>query len=146
MNRTRPCQDATLGVEPTAKSESELVHSWFEMETKPSPGIDKLNVLLDPILANTPVLEEYRSHFPIRCKLDIGRFAQVISSVTSRSVLFFGVVTNEIREATGTEAPVRMIAMITLPESVRTDQTVAVLEDEEVVLTLVKTGPPLSTP
>jgi hypothetical protein len=32
--------------------------------------------------------------------------------------------------------------MITLPVSVHTDQTVAVFEDEELVLTLVKTGSP----
>jgi hypothetical protein len=98
------------------------------MELRPSPDIGKLNALRDPILANTAVLEEYRSRFLIR-ELDKDRFAQVISSVTLRSVLFFGVVSSENREATRTEAPVRLISMITLPVSVHNRCTIGPYPD-----------------
>jgi hypothetical protein len=49
--------------------------------------------------------------------------------VTSRSVLFFGVVSSENREATRTEAPVRLISMITLPVSVHNRCTIGPYPD-----------------
>jgi hypothetical protein len=91
-----------------------------------------------PVLANAPELWEYPSHFLIRYTLEKHRFAQVFSSVTPRSVLLFGVVADDAREAAGIERPDRLIALIRLSASVDPGRTIAEFEDEELVLRLLK--------
>ena len=67
----------------------------------------------------------------IRYGIEKDRFAQVLSSVTSRSVLLLG-------KTAGIEPSYCLIAVIPLTGSVDPDQTAATFEGGDLVLRLVK--------
>jgi hypothetical protein len=96
---------------------------------------------MNPIVVNTVPIREHRSQYLIRYGIEKDRFAQVLSSVTSRSVLLLGVARDEkTRKAAGTEPPYCLIAVIPLTASVDPDQTAATFEGSDLVLRLVKRG------
>jgi hypothetical protein len=95
---------------------------------------------MNPIAVNTVAIREDPSQYLIRYGIEKDRFAQVLSSVTSRSVLLFGVARDETRKRAGTEPPCCLIAVIPLTASVDPDQTAATFEDNDLVLRLVKSG------
>jgi hypothetical protein len=89
-------------------------------------------------LTSNTGFKEYRSHFVVRCRLDGERFVRVVSSVTSRSVLFFGVTRKDVADAAETEGSLCPIAMFKLPVPVDPDDTTAAMEGEELVVNLTK--------
>jgi hypothetical protein len=96
---------------------------------------------MNPIIVNTVAMSQDQSQYLIRYGIEKGRFAQVLSSVTSRSVLLLGVVTgDETRKPAGTEPPYCLIAVIPLTASVDPDQTAAIFEGNDLVLRFVKCG------
>ena len=95
---------------------------------------------MNPIAVNTVAIREDPSQYLIRYGIEKDRFAQVLSSVTSRSVLLFGVARDETRKRAGTEPPCCLIAVIPLTASVDPDQTAATFEGNDLVLRLVKCG------
>jgi len=95
---------------------------------------------MNPIAGNTVAIREDPSQYLIRYGIEKDRFAQVLSSVTSRSVLLFGVARDETRKRAGTEPPCCLIAVIPLTASVDPDQTAATFEGNDLVLRLVKCG------
>jgi hypothetical protein len=95
-------------------------------------------VIGESLLTNTVTLEKHDTHFLVNCVFDKDRFVQVISSVTSRSVLFFGLANCDVCTDLETKTRFQMIGIITLPEPVNPDQTFAVLQEDSLVLKLVK--------
>ena len=95
---------------------------------------------MNPIVVNTVAIREDRSQYLIRYGIEKDRFAQVLSSVTSRSVLLLGVAGDDTRKPAGTEPPYCLIAVIPLIASVDPDQTAATFEGSDLVLRLVKCG------
>ena len=95
---------------------------------------------MNPIAVNTIAIREDPSRYLIRYGIEKDRFAQVLSSVTSRSVLLFGVARDETRKRAGTEPPCCLIAVVPLTASVDPDQTAATFEGSDLVLRLVKRG------
>jgi hypothetical protein len=95
---------------------------------------------MNPIVVNTIAIREDLSQYLIRYGIEKDRFAQVLSSVTSRSVLLLGVAGDEPRTPAGTEPPYCLIAVIPLTASVDPDQTAATIEGNDLVLRLVKCG------
>ena len=86
---------------------------------------------MNQIVVNTVAVREDRSHYLVRYGIEKDRFSQVLSSITSRSVLLVGV-------AAGSEARYCLIAEIPLTASVDPDQTSATFEGGDLVLRLVK--------
>jgi len=86
---------------------------------------------MNQIVVNTVAIREDRSHYLVRYEIEKDRFSQVLSSVTSRSVLLLGI-------AAGTQASYCLIAVIPLTASVDPDQTAATFEGDDLVLRLVK--------
>jgi len=95
---------------------------------------------MKPIVVNTVAIREDRSQYLIRYGIEKDRFAKVLSSVTSRSVLLLGVAGDETRKPAGTEPLYFPIALIPLSASVDPDQTAATFEGNDLVLRLVKFG------
>jgi hypothetical protein len=95
---------------------------------------------MNPTVASTAAITEDRSEYLIRYGIEKDRFAQVLSSVASRSVLLLGVALDETREPSGTESPYCLIAVIPLTASVDPDQTTATFEGNDLVVRLVKCG------
>src|SRR5437016_4345072 len=95
---------------------------------------------MNPIVANTVAITQDGSQYLIRYGIEKDRFAQVLSSVASRSVLLLGVARYETREPWGTEPPYCLIAVIPLTASVDPDQTTATFEGNDLVVRLVKCG------
>jgi hypothetical protein len=96
---------------------------------------------MNPIIVNTVAMSQDQSQYLIRYGIEKDRFAQVLSSVTPRSVLLLGVVAgDETRKPAGTEPPYCLIAVIPLTASVDPDQTAATFEGNDLVLRLVKCG------
>jgi hypothetical protein len=85
-----------------------------------------------------PIVKEDPSQYLIRYGIEKDRFAHILSSVTSRSVLLLGVARDETRKPAGTEAAYCLIAVIPLTASVDPDQTAATFEGSDLVLRLVK--------
>jgi hypothetical protein len=65
---------------------------------------------MNSTIVNTVAIREDRSQFLIRYRIEKERFAQILSSVTSRSVLLLGAATDENRKPGGTESPHCLIA------------------------------------
>src|SRR5260370_42319436 len=84
---------------------------------------------MNPIAVNTVVIREDPSQYLIRYGIEKYRFAQVLSSVTSRSVLLFGVPRDETRKRAGTAPPCCIIAVIPLTASVGPAHAAADFED-----------------
>ena len=78
---------------------------------------------MNPIIVNTVAMSQDQSQYLIRYGIEKDRFAQVLSSVTSRSVLLPSVAGDETRKPAGTEPPYCLIAVIPLSASVDPDQT-----------------------
>jgi hypothetical protein len=78
--------------------------------------------------ANAVVIREDQSQYVIRYGIESGRFAQVLSSVTSVCVLLLGV------------PEYSLIAMIPLSAPVDPDQTTAAFEGNDLVLRLIKSA------
>jgi hypothetical protein len=93
-----------------------------------------------PVVVNTVAISEDPSQYLIRYGIEKDRFANVLSSVTSRSVLLLGVGRDETREPAETEPPYGLIAVIPLTASVDPHQTAATFEGNNLVLRLVKCG------
>jgi len=93
---------------------------------------------MNPVVVNTVAISEDPSQYLIRYAIERDRFAHVLSSVTSRSVLLLGVARDETRKPVGTEPPYCRIAVIPLTASVDPDQTAATFEGNDLVLRLVK--------
>jgi hypothetical protein len=89
---------------------------------------------------NTVAISEDPSRYLIRYGIEKDHFAQVLSSVTSRSVLLLGVAGDETRKPAGTEPPHCLIAVIPLTAPVDPDQTTVTFEGNDLVLRLVKCG------
>ena len=89
---------------------------------------------------STVAISEDRSQFLIRYGIEKYRFAQVLSSVTSHSVLLLGVEGDENRKPAGTESLCWLIALIPLVEPVDPNRTSATFDGNELVLKLVKCG------
>ncbi|HWE50423.1 MAG TPA: hypothetical protein VG273_11560 [Bryobacteraceae bacterium] len=87
-------------------------------------------------------IREDRSQFLIRYRIENDRFAQVLSSVTSRSVVLVGVPWQEAPKPGSTELEFSVIAMIPLTASVDTEQTAATFEGNDLVLRLIKSSLP----
>ena len=85
-------------------------------------------------------VRDHGSRLLIRYEIDNDRFAQVISSVTSRSVLLLGVPSEDRRDQPEAEAKYCVIAVVPLPASVDPLQTAAAFEGDNLVLSLVKSG------
>jgi hypothetical protein len=58
---------------------------------------------MKPMVVNTVAIGEDRSQYLIRYGIEMDRFAKVLSSVTSRSVLLLGVAGDQTRKPAGTE-------------------------------------------
>lgn len=76
-------------------------------------------------------IEDEESRFLIRYQIDATRFAQVISSVTPRSVLLLGL-------GFGDTGKCVLIGLISLPSPVDPSETVASFEGDYLVLRLAK--------
>ncbi len=87
-------------------------------------GGEELNQIVDAV-----AIREDRSHYLLRYGIEKDRFSQVLSSITSHSVL--GI-------AAGTEARYCLIAVIPLATAVDPEQTAATFEGDDLVLRLVK--------
>lgn len=90
-----------------------------------------------PVCANTTLME-CRSEFLIRCEIGKDRSAQVFSSVTAHSVIFFEIADYEDDELLASDSPCRLIAFIPLSEPVDPNQSVATLDGDDLVLRLIK--------
>jgi hypothetical protein len=95
---------------------------------------------MNPIVMNTVAVSEDPSRYLIRYGIEKDRFAQVLSSVTSRSVLLLGIAGAGTRKPAGTEFPRCLIAVIPLTAPVDPDQTTVTFEGSDLVLRLVKCG------
>ena len=113
------------------------------------PGLDATQVMtpqpaakqLPGTLGKEPAeVKDHGSRLLIRYEIDNDRFAQVISSVTSRSVLLLGVASEGRRDQPEAAAKHCVIAVIPLPASVDPLQTAAAFEGDNLVLSLVKSG------
>jgi len=93
---------------------------------------------MNSIAASAVAIREDASQYLIRYGIDHQRFAQVLSSVTSRSVLLLGVPCSAGRESGSTEPEYSLIAVISLTAPVDPDQTSATFEGSDLVLRLVK--------
>jgi hypothetical protein len=94
-------------------------------------------------ISENPVhMREDESQFVIRYRVDNDRFAQVLSSVTSRSVALVGVPWQEVRAPGDTKLGYSLIGMMTLTASVDPEQTTATLAGNDLVLRLVKSRLP----
>ena len=93
---------------------------------------------MNPMVVNMVAIREDPCQYLIRYGIEKDRFAQVLSSVTSRSVLLLGVGGDGTRKPEGTVAPYRLIAVIPLTAFVDPDQTAATFEGSDLVLRLVK--------
>jgi hypothetical protein len=89
-------------------------------------------------MVDTVAILEDQSHYLVRYGIAKDRFSQVLSSVTSRSVLLLGIAVDETRKPAGTEAPYCLIAVIPLTAPVDPHQTAAAFEGDDLVLRLVK--------
>ena len=89
---------------------------------------------MNPIVVNAVAMREDASQYLIRYGIENDRFAQVLSSVTPRSVLLLGVARDETRKPAGAEPPYSLIAVIPLTASVDPDQTAATFEGNDLVL------------
>jgi hypothetical protein len=83
-------------------------------------------------------IEDTESQLLIRYKIDPDRFRQVISSVTSRSVVFLGVAQNDLEVRPGDTFKCVLIGLVSLPAPVEPAKTVASLEGDYLVLHLAK--------
>jgi hypothetical protein len=93
---------------------------------------------MSPTVVNTVAVREDRSQYVIRCDVEKDRFAQVLSSVTSRSVLLVGVVPDDTQKPAGTGPPYCLIAVVPLAAPVDPDQTTTTFDGDDLVLRLVK--------
>src|SRR5438045_8495486 len=93
---------------------------------------------MNPMIVNTVAMKEDQSQYLIRYGIEEDRFAQVLSSVTSRRVLLVGVAGDETRKPGGTGSRYSLIAVIPLSVSIDPDQTAATFEGNDLVLRLIK--------
>ena len=93
---------------------------------------------MNPKAVNTVAIQEDPLYYSIRCGNENDRFAQILSSVMSHSVLLLGVAPDLHRRCAGTELPYSVIAVIPLAASVDPDQTVATLDGNDLLLRLAK--------
>jgi hypothetical protein len=95
---------------------------------------------MNSIAASAVAIREDPYLYLIRYGIENDHFVQVLSSVTSRSVLLLGVPWKAIRKPGTTEPVYSLIAVIPLTASVDPDQTTASFEGSDLVLRLVKSG------
>jgi hypothetical protein len=85
---------------------------------------------------NTVGIREDSSHYVIRYRMENNRFAEVLSSVSSCSILLLGL--KDARNSAASEPQYSLIAVIPLGASVDPGQTVATFDGKDLVLCLVK--------
>jgi hypothetical protein len=91
---------------------------------------------MNSIVINTVAIREDSSHYLIRYQIENDRFAEVLSSVSSCSVLLLGL--KDARNSAASEPQYSLIAAIPLGASVDPGQTVATFDGKDLELRLVK--------
>jgi hypothetical protein len=119
---------------PAATEENNALTFWpFSCALSVALHLKKEAPGMNSLVVDAVVIRENPSQYFIRYGVEHDRFAQVLSSVSSRSVLLVGATREKTRKPAYS-----LIAVIPLTASVDPDQTTASFEGNEFVLRLVK--------
>jgi hypothetical protein len=95
---------------------------------------------MNSMVVNAVAIREDPSQYLIRYRIENGRFVEVLSSVTSCSVLLLGATWKEAQKSAAVQPQYSLIAAILLTAPVDPAQTTATCEGDDLVLRLVKSG------
>lgn len=94
------------------------------------------NMLTAQSILDAPELEECLHHFVVRYAHRPHSFEQIVSSVSSGSVVFFGLRSGETRLVH--DSLICLLAVVTFPSPIDPDLTCVEIEGETMVMRLVK--------